>query len=140
MPQVGSHRDRQCHYAFKIHYISTETDERGLKRSQSVRIHFYLLKSKEVDDVHRATVVYEDSPSVEPFMSIITKGSSCGCVTLQASSYVNRMSLPILLCFRGGILWMPFTCICCDFLRDLNDPFVDGPLVIIFISFIVFYG
>ena len=77
------------------------------------------------------------NPSI---MSIITRGSSYGCFTSLASSSENRMSLSILLCLRGGILWMLFTCLCCDFLRDLNNPPVDGPLVIAFISPIALYG
>ena len=48
-------------------------------------------------------------------ISIITKGSSC--------SY-----------FKGGILWMLFTYLWYDFLRDLNDPLVDGSPVTVFIS------
>ena len=77
------------------------------------------------------------NPSI---MSMITKGSSCGYFTPLASSSKNRMSLSILLCFRGGILWMLFTCLCCDFLRDLKDQPVDGPLVIVFISPIALCG
>ena len=74
-----------------------------------------------------------------PIMSIIIKGSSCGCFTPQASSSMNRMPLSVLLCFRVGILWMLFTCLYCDFLRDLNDTLVDGPPVIVFISPIALY-
>ena len=78
---------------------------------------------------------------LNPFiMSIITKGSSCDCFTPLASSSENRMSLSVLICFRGGILWMLFTCLCCNILRDLNDPPMDGPHVITFISHIVLYG
>ena len=69
-----------------------------------------------------------------PIMSIITKGSSCCCFTPQASFSMNRMSLSVFLFFWGGILWMLFTCLYCDFLRDLNDSLVDGPLRIAFIS------
>ena len=76
------------------------------------------------------------NPSI---ISIITKGSSCSCFTLLASSSENRMSLSVLFSFRGGILWMLFTYLCCNFLRDLNDPPVDGP-VIIFISPIALCG
>ena len=71
------------------------------------------------------------NPSI---MSIMTRGSSCGCFTLLTSSSKNRMSLFVLLYFRGGILWMLITCLCCDFLRDLKNPLVDGPPVIVFIS------
>ena len=71
------------------------------------------------------------NPSV---ISIITRGSSCGCFTPLASSSEKRMSLSVRLYFRGGILWMLFTYLCCDFLRDLNDPFVDGSHIIVFIS------
>ena len=55
-------------------------------------------------------------------MSMITKGSSCGYFTPLTSFSENRMSMSVLLCLRGGILWMLFTCFCCDFLRDLKDP------------------
>ena len=71
------------------------------------------------------------NPSI---ISIITRGSSCGCFTPLASSFENMMSLSVRLCFKGGILWILFTCLYCDFLRDLNNPPVDGPSVIIFIS------
>ena len=68
-------------------------------------------------------------------ISIITRGSSCDCFTPLASSSEKRMSLSVRLYFRGGILWMLFTCLYCDFLRDLNNP-----PVIIFISPIAFCG
>ena len=77
------------------------------------------------------------NPSI---MSMITRGSSCNCFTPLASSIESRMSLSVLLCFRGGILWTLFTCLCCDFLRDLKDPPMDGPPVIIFISPIALHG
>ena len=77
------------------------------------------------------------NPSI---MSMITKGSLCGCFTPLASSSENRMSLSVFLCLRGGILWTLFTYLCCDFLRDLKDPLVDGPPVIVFISLIALCG
>ena len=77
------------------------------------------------------------NPSI---MNMITKGSSCSYFTTLASSSKNRMPLSILLCFRGGILWMLFTRLCCDFLRDLKDPPVDGRLVIVLISPIAICG
>ena len=70
------------------------------------------------------------NPSI---MSMITKGSSCGCFTPLAFSFENRMSLFVLLYLRDGFLWTLFTCLCYNFLRDLKDPPVDGPPVIIFI-------
>ena len=76
---------------------------------------------------------------LNPFItSMITKGSSCGCFTPLASSFENRMSLSVILCLRGAILWTLFTCLYYDFLRDLKDPPMDGPPVIIFISPIAF--
>lgn len=58
-----------------------------------------------------------------------------------ASSLENRMSMFVrLLYFIGGILWMLFTNLCWDFLRDLKDPLVDGPPKIIFISPIALFG
>ena len=74
------------------------------------------------------------NPSI---ISIITRGSSCGCFTSLASSFENRMSLLVCLYFRDGILWMLFIYLYYDFLRDLNNPPVDCPPVIIFISPIV---
>ena len=59
------------------------------------------------------------NPSI---MSMITKGSSCGCFTPLAFSFENRMSLFVLLYLRDGFLWTLFTCLCYDFLRDLKDP------------------
>jgi len=73
-------------------------------------------------------------------MSMIIKGLSCGCFTPLASSSKNRMFLSVLLCLRGGILWMLFTCLYCDFLRDLKDPSVDDPPMIVFISPITLCG
>ena len=77
------------------------------------------------------------NPSI---MSIITNGSSWGCFTPLASSSENKISMSDCLYFRGGILWMLFTYIWYDFLRDLNNPLVNGPPVIIFISPIMLYG
>ena len=73
--------------------------------------------------------------------SMMTRGSSCGCFTPLASSSKNRMSIFVcLLCFKGCIPWMLFTSLCWDFLRDLKNPPMDGPLAIVFISLITFYG
>ena len=71
---------------------------------------------------------------LKPFiMSIMTRGSSCGCFTPRAPSLEKTMSkFSLLRCLGGRITWMLFTCLCCDFLRDLNDP--PGPLLIILIS------
>ena len=77
------------------------------------------------------------NPSI---MNMIIKGLSCGCFTPLASSSKNRMFLSVLLCLRGGILWMLFTCLYYDFLRDLKDPSVDDPPVIVFISPIALCG
>ena len=77
------------------------------------------------------------NPSI---MSMITKVLSCGCFTPLTSSFKNKMSLSVLLCLRGGILWILFTYLCCDFLRDLKDSPIDSPLVIIFISPIALCG
>ena len=77
------------------------------------------------------------NPSI---MSMITKGSSYSYFTPLASSSENRMSMSVILCLRGGIIWMLFTCLCCDFLRDLKDPPMDSPPVIVFISPIVLCG
>ena len=71
------------------------------------------------------------NPSI---VSIITRGLSCNYFTPLASSLKNRISLSVRLCFKGGILWMLFTYLWYDFLRDLNDPPVDGPPMIVFIS------
>ena len=71
--------------------------------------------------------------------SMITKGLSCSCFTPLASSSKNRMSLSVILYLKGGILWTLFICFCCDFLRDLKDPPVESPPVIIFISPITLY-
>ena len=57
--RVSPHCDRQCHYAFRIHSISTEADPLGG--------HLQLLKSGKVDDVCGTVVVYEDSPGIKPF-------------------------------------------------------------------------
>jgi len=96
---------------------------------------------KEVDNVYKVAIIYEDSPGVKSFyISMITKGSPCGYFTPLVSFSENRMFLFVLLCLRGGILWTLFTCLCYDFLRDLKDPPVYGLLVIIFISLIALCG
>ena len=77
------------------------------------------------------------NPSI---LSIMTKGSSWGCFTSLASSSEKNMSLSVRLCFKGGILWTLFTCLWHVFLKDLNNPPVDGPHVIIFISPIMLSG
>ena len=78
------------------------------------------------------------NPSI---ISMITNGSSCDCFTPSASSFENRMSTStFLIYFRGGNLWTLFTCLWCDFLKDLKNLPMDGPLVIIFISSIALCG
>ena len=77
------------------------------------------------------------NPSI---VNIMTKGSSWGYFTPLASSLEKNMSLSIRLCFIRDILWMLFTCLWYDFLRDLNDPPVDCPPVIVFISSIILGG
>ena len=69
------------------------------------------------------------------------QGSSCGCFTPLASSSEKTMSATSLLwCFVGGIIWTLLTCLCCDFLRDLKEPPLVGPPLIILISPIAFFG
>ena len=70
------------------------------------------------------------NPSI---MSIITNGSLWGCFIHLASSSENRISWSIRLCFKGGILWTLFNYLWYDFLKDLNDPPINGPPVIVFI-------
>ena len=41
------------------------------------------------------------NPSI---MSMMTKGLSCGCFIPLAYSSENRMSILIVLCFKGGAL------------------------------------
>ena len=71
-------------------------------------------------------------------MSIMTKGLPWGYFSPLASSSKINISLSIRLCFKGGILWMLFTCLWYDFLRDLSDLLVDDPPMIVFISPITF--
>ena len=71
------------------------------------------------------------NPSI---MIIMTSGSSWGCFTLLTSSSEKYKSPLVRLCFDGGILWMLFTCLWYDFLRDLNDPPVVGPPAMVFLS------
>ena len=79
---------------------------------------------------------------LKPFiMSMITKGSSYGCVSPWASLSEKTMSkFSFLRCLDGRIAWMLFTYLCFDFLKDLNDPPVVGPSLIILISPIVSLG
>lgn len=68
-------------------------------------------------------------------MSMITRGSSFGYLTPRASSFENTIpKLCLLRCLDGRIAWTLFTCLCCDFIRDLNDPPTMGLLFIILIS------
>ena len=73
------------------------------------------------------------NPSI---MSITTRGSSCGCFTLLASSSKKTISkVSLLLHFDEGVVWTLLTCLYCDFLRDINDPpAVRPPLIIIMID------
>ena len=78
------------------------------------------------------------NPSI---ISMMTRGSSCGCFTPLASSSENRMSILVrLLCFKGFIPLTLFISLCWDFLKDLKDPPVNGPPAIVFISPITFCG
>ena len=71
------------------------------------------------------------NPSI---ISLMTKGSSCGYFTPLASSFEKTMSVASLLqCFIGGIMWTLLTCLYYDFLRDLKEPPVIGPPLIILI-------
>ena len=72
--------------------------------------------------------------------SIMTKGSSWGYFTPLASSSEKDMSWFVHLCLNGGIMWTLFICLWHAFLRDLKDPHVDSPPVIVFISLITFCG
>ena len=68
-------------------------------------------------------------------ISMMTRGSSCGCFMPLASSSKNMISIFVhLLYFKGCIPWTLFMSLYWDFLRDLKDPPVDGPLAIVFIS------
>ena len=71
------------------------------------------------------------NPSI---MSIMTKRSSWGYFIPPASSFEKNMSMSIRLYFARAIMWTLFTCLWYDFLRDLNDPPVDGPPMIVFMS------
>ena len=74
-------------------------------------------------------------------ISMMTKGSSCGCFTPLASSSKKTMSVASLLrCFVGGVIWTLLTYLCCSFLRDLKEPLVIGSPLIILILPIAFFG
>ena len=74
-------------------------------------------------------------------MSMMTSGSSCGCFTLLASSSENTISLfSLLWCFDGSVVRTLLICLCCEFFRDLKDPPVTGPSLIILISPIALFG
>ena len=77
------------------------------------------------------------NPSI---LSMITKGSLWGYLTPLASASLKDMSWSIRFCLNGGIVWTLLTCLWYAFLRDLNDPDVKGPPVIVFISLITFWG
>ena len=78
------------------------------------------------------------NPSI---ISMTTKGSSCGCFTPLASSFEKTISVASFLqCFVGGIIWMLLTCLCYDFLRDLKEHPIVGPLLIILILPIASFG
>ena len=77
------------------------------------------------------------NPSI---VSVMTKGSLWGCFTPLVSSLLKDISWFVRLCLNGGIMWTLFTYLWHAFLKDLNDPHVNGPLVIVFISPITFCG
>ena len=65
--QVSPYYDCQCHYAFRIHSVSAEADEWGVKGMQPLGGHLQLFKSGKVDDVCGTAIVHEDFPGIEPF-------------------------------------------------------------------------
>ena len=67
LPWLSSHSYCQRHYAPRIDPVPAEADEGGFKRAQSFWVQPQLLKGREVDDVRRASIVHEDSFSVESF-------------------------------------------------------------------------
>ena len=73
-------------------------------------------------------------------MIVMTNESSWGCFIPRASSSEKYMSWFVCLYFRRGKLWTLFTCVRYNFLRDLNNPPVDGPPVMVFISPIALCG
>lgn len=78
------------------------------------------------------------NPSI---ISMMNRGSSCGYFTpLVSSSEKTMFVASCLRCFVGGIIWTLLTCLYCDFLRDLKEPLVIGPSLIILISPIAFFG
>jgi len=78
------------------------------------------------------------NPSI---ISMMTKGSSCGYFTpLASSSEMTMFVASLLWCFVGGIIWTLLTNLYCDFWRDLNEPPVIGPPLIILILPIAFFG
>ena len=77
------------------------------------------------------------NPSI---VSMITKGSLWGCFTPLASASLKDISWSVCFCLNGGIMWTLFTYLWHAFLRDLNDPLVKGPPVIVFISLITSCG
>ena len=64
---LSSHSYCQRHYAPGIDPIPAKADEGGFKWAQSFWVQPQLLKGREVNDVHEASVVHEDSFSVESF-------------------------------------------------------------------------
>ena len=76
------------------------------------------------------------NPSI---VSIITKGSLCGCFTPLASASLKDISWSVCFCLNRGIMWTLFTYLWHAFLRDLNDPLVKGLPAIVFISPITSY-
>ena len=77
------------------------------------------------------------SPSI---FNIITNESLWGYFTPLAFVSLKEMSWSVCLCLNRGIMWTLFTCLWHAFLRDLNDPPVKGPPVIVFISPIISCG
>ena len=77
------------------------------------------------------------NPSI---VSIMTKGSLWGCFTPLASSSLKDMSWFACFCLSEGVMWTLFTYLWHAFLRGLNDPSVNGPPVIVFISPITVCG
>ena len=77
------------------------------------------------------------NPSI---LSMISKGSLWGYLTPLASASLKDMFWSVHFCLNGGIVWTLLTCLWYAFLKDLNDPDVKGPPVIVFISPITFWG
>ena len=112
----------------------TRGDSKGLRCFGSNFIYWndimYFMSAEFLLSTQTLLVLY---PSM---VSMITRGSSCGCLTPLASHSEKTMSSSLERWYLaiGCFIWTLLTCLWTAFLKDLYDAHTTDPSVIVFIS------